>query len=163
MSANSSQVENTLDVKKSAFHNTVSLVSLNDALQQALKKYSTADKNIIIRCENLPKYEGRIEQMSEVFELLLSAVFNQQFNGAKLFLYVDCKEKKEAISTTRQHWKTYEILLHTNINTDDEWRARIAPVIKQCEKLLAKLKATVTMNSLTQKGCMFVICLQGKY
>lgn len=163
MSTSSLPPEHIMGIKGLTLPHTVQPVSMNEALQGALKKFDTTDDNIIIRCETLPKYEGTIDQMKEVFEQLFTAIFNQPFNGSKLFLYVDCRERNEALRKNREGFTTYEILVHSNVRADEEWRSRVVPIIKNCEKLLAKLKATITMNSLIQKGCMFIISLQGKY
>jgi len=164
MSSQISPLENTVNLKGGITVNpAMSLSSMNEALQQALKNYDTSDKSIIIRCESLPRYEGNNEQMTEVFDQLLSTIFYQPFNGSQLFLYINCRESKDIESFCKPGFKAFEVVFQTNITTDDEWRRQIVPVLKKCDSLLSRMDATLLVNTQTSKGCLFVISLQGKF
>ena len=154
MSANVSPVESTVGgVNGIQLH--ANTVSLNEVVQQVIRGFSSQKaNNTIIRCEALPQVSARKEQIAELFQGLLSTIFEEVPNGSKLFLYIDCRAEKDASAKLLQH----EILINTNITCCDSWQQRHQETLEHCSELAKKIGGSLQTN-INSTGCVFVISL----
>lgn len=133
-------------------------VSVNDVIQQVIKEYNTQKKatNAIIRCEALPRVKARKEQLAELFQGLLSTIFDEVPKGSKLFLYIDCRDDSELSLPERSLY--HLILVNTNITSCKNWHSRHHKTLEHCNQLVKKIGGSLQTN-INSSSCVFVISL----
>jgi signal transduction histidine kinase len=155
----------TSGIHKSPNHLDVKSTDLNEVIQQSLHRFQSGirNQNVIVRYENLPIIEADKKAVIKVFDNLVQMILNHPPGGSKLYLYVDCEEESRAQdSETHYVSKRYFIRFHTNITTNEEWKAEYQRVLEECTELLNQFDAGFTVNEIKNTGCLFSISLSGK-
>jgi hypothetical protein len=155
----------TSDIQKSLNHSDGRSTDLNDVMQQSLHRFQSGirNQNVIVRYESLPVIEADKTAMIKVFGSLVQMIINHPPEGSKLYLYVDCEEEsREQDSETHYVSKRYFIRFHTNITTNEEWKAEYQRVLEECTAMLKQFGAGFTVNEIKNTGCLFSISLSGK-
>lgn len=142
------------------------LLSLNDVLQESLKKaQAQVDKaQLIVRCEPLPHVQIEHAEMTKVFDDLLNMILNQSLPPSKQFLYVDCEEDVTDVidMSLSEGMKRYIIKFHTNITTHDNWKLVNNKVLMNCKQILSRHSGNLVVNDISSSGCLFSVSLPGK-
>lgn len=142
------------------------LLSLNDVLQESLKKaQAQVDKaQLIVRCETLPHVRIEHGEMMKVFDDLLNMILNQSLPPSRQFLYVDCEEGMRDVidMSLSEGMKRYVIKLHTNITTHDNWKLVNSKVLMNCKQILSRHSGNLVVNDISSTGCLFSVSLPGK-
>jgi hypothetical protein len=141
----------------------ISFLSLNDLFNERMRK-AQAEFNhagLVVRCDCLPQINGFREEIIRLFDLLISMILNHPTKPAKLFLYVDCEENKEA-GKQQTDLFNYLIKIHTNLTTDDNWKAQNREALAACERILILHKGSFAVHNISNTGCLFSITLPGK-
>src|SRR5215207_5324902 len=99
-------------------YNQFSLIPLNDLFNERMRKVQARFNpgQVIVRCASLPLFSGNREEISHLFDTLISMILHQPPNGPKLFLYVDCAESAESRKAPKEA-KQYLIKFNTNLTT----------------------------------------------
>lgn len=168
-----STIESTLDQKKNPVTATAApdpisktMMDLGEMFRESMKKYQAGPfkDSIIIRCETLPVIEGSKDQITQLFDNLVSMIFRYPPSGSKLFLYIDCDEMEpEKVKGGKStNVKEYTIKFHTNISTNDTWKKENEGLIASCGQLVLAQKGTFGVNNINNTGCLFSLTFPGK-
>jgi len=151
---------NTLSKKHPA-----GLLSLNDILKESLKKAQAQAENVqlIVRCELLPLIKAGQEDMTRLFDYLLSTILNHAGNS-RLFLHVDCDKDSDELMdlTLEKGFQRYTIKFYTNITTHDNWKLINNQALINCGQILSRHNGFFFVNDIRSTGCLFSISLPGK-
>src|SRR4051812_45513569 len=141
-------------------------VSLNDVVREALRRVDgllTRD-NLIVRCDELPQVWGTREELKQVFDTLIDVILASA-SRSRLFLHVGCAEVqlegKQPSATNNM--KRYLIRIQTNTNTDKSWKDRHRNALDRCEQSLSRLDGTMSVNPVSNTGCLFTLTVPGKF
>ena len=142
------------------------LLSLNDALQESLKKgQAQVDKaQLIVRCEVLPRIKAGHDEMVKLFDDLLGMILKHSPNTSRLFLYIDCEEDNNDVidMTLEEGLKRYVIKFYTNITTHSNWKLVNSEVLINCRQTLSRHNGNLAANDISGTGCLFSVLLPGK-
>jgi hypothetical protein len=143
-------------------YDQLSFLSLNDLFNERMRKAEAEFEHagLVVRCECLPQISGYREEMTRLFDSLISMILNHPSKPAKLFLYVDCEENKEG--KQQPDLFNYLIKIHTNLTTNDYWKAQNREALAACERILILHKGSFAAHNISNTGCLFSISLPGK-
>jgi len=157
----------SLKTLEKKYHPNDGLLSLNDIIQQSLKKAQTqVDKaQLIVRCEALPRIKAEREEMVKLFDDLLSMILNCPPTTTRLFLYIDCEENATDVidMTLSEGFKYYAVRFHTNITTHDHWKLVNSQALINCKQILSRHNGNLVVNDISSTGCVFSVSLPGKF
>ncbi|HWJ93028.1 MAG TPA: hypothetical protein VNR87_18070 [Flavisolibacter sp.] len=140
-------------------------VPLNDVLQEALRRLDgllTRD-NFIVRCEELPQVRGTVEELKQLFSSLIDLIFASA-SRSRLFLHVGCSAiQLDAHQSVASTMKRYQIRIQTNINPGKGWKDQHQVALGKCEEILSRLDGTLSVNPVTNTGCLFILTVPGKF
>jgi hypothetical protein len=141
----------------------LSFLSLNDLFNERMRKAEAEFEHagLVVRCECLPQISGYREEMTRLFDSLISMILNHPSKPAKLFLYVDCEENRE-VGKQQPDLFNYQIKIHTNLTTNDYWKAQNREALAACERILILHKGSFAAHNISNTGCLFSISLPGK-
>jgi len=137
-------------------------INLNEMLRLALKPFLVAGRNkeIIVRCADLPFINGDPVLIREVFNELVRMIM-QIPGGSKRFLHIKCEEQLP-LSRQRQAVCSFRINFHTNLITDHNWKLINHEAILTCQEKLSSCGTELNVQEIVTTGCLFSISLQGK-
>jgi hypothetical protein len=141
----------------------LSFLSLNDLFNERMRKAQAQFEHagLVVRCECLPQINGYREEMTRLFDSIISMILNHPSKPAQLFLYVDCEEIKDA-GKQETGLINYLIKIHTNLTTNDNWKAQNREMLAACERILILHKGSFAVHNISNTGCLFSISLPGK-
>jgi hypothetical protein len=140
-------------------------VDLNDIINALLQQYGLKEKSAILRLDKLVVVKGKKDQFTFLFGELLHAIFNHPPFNSKLFLFIQCAEEKLEEDILDLRSKTsgrYVICFHTNIHTDENWRAIHKSNLEECCRIVHENGGSLSQNNITNTGCLFSLTLPGK-
>lgn len=141
-------------------------ISLNNVTQLALQRLQLeyGKPDIIVRCQALPQIEADKHNIEKAFDDMIRMIIRHPPMGTRLYLYINCEEehKEEGGAALIKMNKRYRISFHTNVCTDEAWKAANEKTIEGCRELLAQYGAGFTVNEIKSTGCLFSISLLGK-
>lgn len=143
------------------------LVSLTEAFKDVLQRYSSLEsKNaVILRMDALPCIEGTRDEIVQWCDHLLSMILNHPPLNSRLFLYIKCEEDKAAGNTDTSlgnGFKRYNLCIHTNISTCEDWRVLYREKLDECTLIARRHHASFLCNHISNTGCLFTLTLPGK-
>ena len=137
-------------------------INLNEIIRQALRPFLAAGRNkdIIVRCSDMPHILGDPELIREVCNNLVRMIM--QFpGGSQRFLHIKCEEQLP-VSRQRLAVSTFRVEFHTNLSTDTNWKQFNHETILACQEKLLACNAILNVHEILTAGCLFSISLQGK-
>jgi hypothetical protein len=137
------------------------VVNLNEVITTSIKPYllSGRNRNIIVRCANLPSVPGNRRVLQSVFDTLVRMIMVCP-GSIKRFLHIQCEEQRSRPSMTVV--TSYCITFHTNLTTDQEWKHLNEESLLHCQQKLVSANGLLSVHEISTTGCLFSISLQGK-
>jgi hypothetical protein len=148
--------------QEAGFYNLVSMNAMfNESMKKAQACYVLPD--IIVRCEALPQVNAPSEDVIAMFDNVLGTIFKTSPNGGKLFLHVDVEKEKMNGNLPMEQFENFTIRLHTNLTTNDGWRAANAAALSRASEIISRHNWIFGVNNIFQTGCLFTITVKGKF
>jgi hypothetical protein len=149
---------------RSGFHG-LAFISLNQVFEEVIKKLQSIYTGITVvsRCETLPMIRGNRDDVVILIENLFLPIFRSHGITSTLFLHVNCDVlKTELLDGLEKEFRKYQVRIHTNITTDENWKSLHAPQLANCQQILLFHKANFVVNSINHTGCLYSITWPGK-
>ena len=141
------------------------LVDFNKVVQEALDsaKEHLNQLNAIIRCDNLPHVQAKVEDMRQLSNHLVRLILLHPPQKSKLFIYIKCNRfDSEAMPAKTSAWlHPYEISFHTNSCNEASWQAEHQQELAECAAICAQYSGMFTA-AYGHADCLFKLTLPGK-
>jgi light-regulated signal transduction histidine kinase (bacteriophytochrome) len=142
--------------------NVVEMVDLNEVVAKVLQPFRSSgrNRNVIVRCAQLPMTRASRECIEHVINELIRMMVSQP-SEAKKFLHIYCEEEKSE-ETMNSETSRYRIQFQANMNSDENWKLLHQENILILQSMLKAHNAFLIVNEIITAGCLFSLSLPGK-
>ncbi len=140
-------------------------VDLNDVLRNVMKKMEAehGGLSVIQKFDKLPVIKGKRQELTFLFEALLSMVFSLPPDNTKSLLYIQCTEEKvdrEVMDLSNE--ASFSIYFHTNIRTSESWIHLNKAKLDEAYLNASRMSYSLAHYNITKTGCLFSLKIPGK-